>query len=162
MADAPGGNLVLVRGRAQVERARAIEPRSRLATADLTAATVLESSGKPFIDLWEYLDEEVLERNWNLSFELSERWWGEGQGVLHRGVSVSAAAAGEWRLVLEAALNARVVFEAALDALSPSSVAVFAEALTPVSRNGPPPLDAPMNSVAVSVLRWILERRGVP
>jgi hypothetical protein len=160
-------DLLLLDEIAQLEHLLAVQPqlleRARPITSDLVVATRLEELGVPFLDVWKLIDGAEIAHNRARVNDLVARWWGTDAAVVeYRGRNLNTAAAVELREPLEICLNARLVYDRALDAVAPRRLHACFLPTVPLRRCGPAPLIRASLSLAQTVLRWCVARRGIP
>ena len=137
--------------------------RMRPMTGDMTVSYELERLGIDFIDEWNYLQPEDIERNWNEAYRLSMNWWdGNPEDAEYEGLDLRDAASQDMVYSLEASLNARTAYGRIFDAFEVKRISGYFLPKVAVVRTGPAPTSRAVLSVTQAVLIYMAEGRGIP
>jgi hypothetical protein len=160
-------DLLIVTDVSQVEALlagpRLAPDRVRVVTRDLAAAALLEQEKVPFLEEWDFLGPDDLDRNWHAAYDLAARWWDEGLvPTEYHGFPLAETARQEWAWVFEMCLNAHAVYERILDAVPAREVRGYFLPRVPICQAGPHPYEQAASSLVHAVLRWCAAQRGLP
>jgi len=132
-------------------------------TGDMVVAFELERLGIDFIDEWDFLQPDEIEKSKETAHVLSKTWWDENlASTSYEGFSLTHVAQQDLVYPFEACLNARVVYERIFKAHPISKVSGYFLPPVGVVRTGPAPTTRAVSSVAQAILFYIAERQGIP
>jgi glycosyltransferase involved in cell wall biosynthesis len=145
-----------------VATAPALLTQTRPATGDFTVSYELQRLGIDFIDEWDFLGSDDIEKNWETAHLLSRTWWDEQlASTEYAGFSLTDAAQQDMVYSFEACLNARTAYERIFSSYSVAKISGYFLPSVAVVRTGPPPTGRAVRSVVQSVLFYIAEKHGI-
>lgn len=132
-------------------------------TGDIVVAFELERLKIDYIDEWDFLSSESIQRNWNIANDLSTRWWEEIDiNVYYEGFSLFEATKQDMVYPIQACLNAKIVYERLITENHIERISGFFLPPMGVVRTGPIPTHRAVRSVSQAVLFWLANKSNIP
>lgn len=131
-------------------------------TSDMTVAFELQLRKIKFIDVWNFIENEEIEKNWNDAHTISQKWWGETKANVLYGVeNLCVAAQQDFIYALEACLNSKTAYKKILEKYQVRKLYGFFMPPVAVVRTGPAPVTRAVRSVSESVLFFLADHFGI-
>jgi hypothetical protein len=132
-------------------------------TGDMTVSFELEGLGIEFIDEWEFIEPEEIEKNRIEADLISINWWNEKFYSTEYGVeALTVSAKQDLVYAFQACLNARTAYQRILSTFAVKKISGFFLTPTAVLRTGPSPTNRAVRSVSEAVLFFLAEKRDIP
>jgi hypothetical protein len=132
-------------------------------TGDISSAFVLQNNFVDFINEWDYLRPELIQKNWDLANNFSENWWNE----IHFNIPSDLkqyfiATSQDMVFPLEVIFNSKTVYEDIFKRFQIEELAGFFLENNAILRTGPIPTHRAARSIAQAILFWIADCNGIP
>lgn len=134
----------------------------RLVTGEMSVAFELENLGIEFIDIWNFLSPEDIEKNKNKARKLAENWVHEYLSSCEsKDLVVTDTTQEDLVYPFEAALNAITAYGRLFNEYAIEKISVYLLPSIALIRTGPRPTSRAAGSVALAVLVYMAEKRNI-
>jgi hypothetical protein len=132
-------------------------------TGDMVVAFELERLGNEFIDEWDFIKADEIEKNRNDAYQISRTWWSEYfASTEYEGLSLADVAKQDLFYPFEASLNARTIYDRIFCTYPVERVSGYFLPSVGLVRTGPAPTSRAVRSITEAIFFYIAERYGIP